>query len=390
VDVTFLNPVYWPEVRRGSERVVRELADGLIAAGHRPRLITSATSRPSTTVEDGLAVQRVWRPPIEGRLRRRLYEDHLAHVPFTYLALRRGARPDVVQALYATDAATALRYRRDSGVPVVFSYMGLPHRVSLANRRMRKELVSAACEQSDAVVALSELAAEHFRTWLGVDPHVIAPPVDVHTFTPADDPAAARHADPTILCAADHTQTRKRVALLVQAMAIVRRTHPRARLVLTRAAGTATATTSAPWAGVDFIDELDLDDRGALITANRAAWVHALPSVGEAFGLVLAEALACGTPVVGAQAEVVGQDDGTGVLFPATEDDPAALARALLEAIALAQDPATAPACVARAQRFSRQACTDAHLALYRSLGADAGHTPGAHSASPGSQTTDA
>ncbi|MCW3000273.1 MAG: glycosyltransferase family 1 protein [Solirubrobacterales bacterium] len=368
MDVTFLNPVYWPEVRRGSERVIRELADGLVAAGHRPRLITSHPSRPATTLEDGLTVQRVWRPPLEQRLRRRLYEEHLAHVPFTYAALRRGAQPDVVQACYATDAAAALRYRRATGVPVVFSYMGLPHRVSLANRRLRKELVSAACEQADAVVALSELAAEHFRTWLGVDPHVIAPPVDVQAFTPAADPAGARSPAPTILCAADHTQPRKRVALLVQALAIVRRTHPGARLVLTRVAGAG----PAPWSGAEGITEIDLDDRADLVAANRAAWVHALPSVGEAFGLVLAEALACGTPVVGAQAEVVGEQDGTGVLFAATEEDPAILADALLAAIQLAQDPGTAAACVARARRFSREACTAAHLALYRSLGADA------------------
>ncbi|MCW3017168.1 MAG: glycosyltransferase family 1 protein [Solirubrobacterales bacterium] len=372
MDVTFLNPVYWPEVRRGSERVIRELADGLVAAGHRPRLITSHPSRPTTTLEDGLTVQRVWRPPLEQRLRRRLYEEHLAHVPFTYAALRRGQRPDVVQAAYATDAAAALRYKRATGVPVVFSYMGLPHRVSLANRRLRKELVVAACEQSDAVVALSELAAEHFRTWLGVDPHVIGAPVDVQAFTPAADPAAARSPAPTILCAADHTQGRKRVALLVQALAIVRRTHPEAQLLLSRVAGAGAMGARVNWAAVDGVTEIDLDDRDRLVTANRAAWVHALPSTGEAFGLVLAEAQACGTPVVGAQAEVVGAQDGTGVLFPSTEQDPAVLADALLAAIELAQDPATVRACVARAQRFSRQACTDAHLALYRSLGADA------------------
>ncbi len=220
MDVTFLNPVFWPEVRRGTERVIRELADGLLANGHHPRLITSAPARPSTVVEDSLTVQRVWRPErVEQRLRRRLYEEHLAHVPFTYAALRRGASPDVVEAFYVTDAAAALRYKAHAGVPVVFSYMGLPHRVSLANRRRRKELVVAACEGADAVVALSELAAEHFRTWLGVDPRVIPPPVDVRTFTPAADPAAARDEHPTVLCAADHTQPRKRVALLVQAMA---------------------------------------------------------------------------------------------------------------------------------------------------------------------------
>jgi D-inositol-3-phosphate glycosyltransferase len=368
VDVTLLNPVYWPEVRRGSERFVRELADGLLAAGHRPRLITGSAARPSTAVEDGLVVQRVWRPePVEQRLRRRLYEEHLAHVPFTYAALRRGRRPDVVQALYATDAAAALRFKRTSGVPVVFSYMGLPHRVSLANRRRRKELVLAACEGSDAVVALSELAAEHFRTWLGVDPHVIAPPVDTATFTPAAEPLAARDEHPTVLCAADHTQPRKRVALLVEAMRSVRHEHPGARLLLSRTSG-----PPAPWSGQDGVQEIDLDDRALLVAANRRAWVHALPSVGEAFGLVLAEAQACGTPVVGGQAEVVGEDDGTGVRFAPEDDDPAALAVALLRAIELARDPTTAARCAARAQRFSRDACTAAHLALYREVGAGA------------------
>ncbi|HEX6391290.1 MAG TPA: glycosyltransferase, partial [Solirubrobacteraceae bacterium] len=91
--VALLNPVYWPEVRRGSERFARLLADGLLARGHRVTLITSAP-RPSQTVEDGLEVVRVWRPPIEGRLQRRLFEPHLAHVPLTYRALQ-DVKPDV-------------------------------------------------------------------------------------------------------------------------------------------------------------------------------------------------------------------------------------------------------------------------------------------------------
>ncbi|MCW3041590.1 MAG: UDP-N-acetylglucosamine [Solirubrobacterales bacterium] len=365
MELTFLNPVYWPEVRRGSERVIRELADGLLAAGHRPRLITSTGGRPSTVVEDGLLVQRVWRPDaVEHRLRRRLYEEHLAHVPFTYAALRRGARPDAIDACYATDAAAALRYGRRTGVPVVFSYMGLPHRVSLANRRRRKELVVAACEGAAAVVALSELAAEHFRTWLGVDPHVIAPPVDVATFTPAEDPAAARSERPTILCAADHTQPRKRVDLLVQALPLVRREHPGARLILSRGAA------PSPWTDVDGVEEVDLDDRGALVAANRSAWVHALPSVGEAFGLVLAEAQACGTPVLGAQAEVVGEADGTGVLLGPALASADELADALLRALDLGQDAGVAARCAARAQRFSRAAVTATRIDLYRAVGA--------------------
>ncbi len=56
--VALLAPAFFPEVRRGGERLVRELADELIARGHRPRLITSHAGRPSRTVEDGLPVFR--------------------------------------------------------------------------------------------------------------------------------------------------------------------------------------------------------------------------------------------------------------------------------------------------------------------------------------------
>jgi len=49
-------------------------------------------------------------------------------------------------------------------------------------------------------------------------------------------------------------------------------------------------------------------------------------------------------------------------------DDPAALARALLEALDLAGDPATAAACRARAEDFSTARCTNRYLELYASL----------------------
>jgi glycosyltransferase involved in cell wall biosynthesis len=354
MNVALLNPVFWPEVRRGSERFARELADGLIARGHRVRLLTSHPGRPSTTVEDGLEVVRSWRPPLEGRLRRRLYEEHLAHLPMQYRALRRGD-DDVAHALYPTDALAALRWRRETGRPVVLSYMGIPHRRSLANRRLRKEIVARAAREADAVVALSQVAADGFARWLGVQARVIAPAVDLAAFAP--DPRA-RAAAPTILCAADHTQPRKRVGLLVDAFARVRAEHPGARLILSRVAG-------APAPAGPGIEERDLHDRAALAHANREAWVHALPSQGEAFGLVLAEALACGTPVVGGQPEVVG-DAATGRVFDG--DDPGELAAALLDGIELARHPATVVACRARAERWSTDACAAAYESLYASV----------------------
>src|SRR6185503_434110 len=96
---------------------------------------------------------------------------------------------------------------------------------------------------------------------------------------------------PLIVCAADAREPRKRVGLLVEAFARVRREHPRARLALD-------ARTAAGITG-DGVEHVDMTDLPALY---RRAWVSVLPSWGEAFGLVLAEALACGTPVVGADA----------------------------------------------------------------------------------------
>ena len=358
--VAMLTPVFWPEVRRGTERMVHELSCGLLERGHRPRIVTSHRGRPSLGEQDGVPVLALPRPP-DGRLRRRGFEDHLTHVPGAYVALR-ATRPDVAHAWFPTDALAAGRYGRVTGRPVVHSYMGVPDHVGLMWKRRRLSIALSAIDAADVTVALSRHAASEFRRWLGRDVPVISPPVDTETFRPV----APRADVPTAVCAAvmDEVDGRKRVGLLIRAWPLVRRERPTARLLLNRPRDPASAADLG--SGIEIVD---MDDRGELARIYSAAWASVLPSWGEAFGLVLAEAMACGTPGVGANRDGVPEvidSPAVGRLFDG--DDEAALARAIVEAFELAEDPATADACRVRALRLSRGACTDAYERLYLDL----------------------
>ena len=223
-----LTPAFWPEVRRGTERMVHELSTGLIARGHRPVVVTSHAGGPGRGVEAGVSVIRMPRPP-SGRLRRRRIEDHIPHVPLSYAALRAG-RYDVAHAWYSTDSLAAGRWGRATRRPAVQSYMGIPDVEGLRYRRWRLGITLRSIEACDVTVALSRHAADAFRSCLGYEAPVIPPPVDVHTFTPAE----TRTEQPTFVCAAALEEERKRGDLLVRAFARVRRDRPGARLLLNR------------------------------------------------------------------------------------------------------------------------------------------------------------
>ena len=360
-----LHPCFWPEVRRGSERFIRDLADGLIGRGYRPTLITSHPGRPVRSTEDGLTVIRNWRPP-DGRLRRRLYEDYLTHVPFAYISLLRGDY-GLAHALHPTDALAAGRWSRMTGRPSIFSYMGIPSHFGLLARRRRVDIILRGTRECDVVVALSNTAAAAFRRWLGVEARVIYPGVKLDVFSPGGERAES----PTIFCGAAVEEPRKRISLLLAAARRLRRRRPDLRVVLAQPRNPVLAAELE--AAEDGIELRNVDDERSLVDAYRESWVSVLPSEGEAFGLVLVEALACGTPVVGEAsggAREVVDSGAVGCLFEGDADD--ALAERLDEALELRTDPSTPRACRTRAERFSVDRCVQSYENLYRELAIDA------------------
>jgi phosphatidyl-myo-inositol alpha-mannosyltransferase len=94
-------------------------------------------------------------------------------------------------------------------------------------------------------------------------------------------------------------------------------------------------------------------DTPALAREYASAWVSVLPSVDEAFGLVLLESLAAGTPVVAARSggppEIVSSDR-VGRLFE--PDDANDLAVTLEESLELSGKKGTAAACRKRASEY--------------------------------------
>jgi len=238
----------------------------------------------------------------------------------------------------------ARRLARRAGRPLVFTYHTryekyahyLPLRRSLVEAAAIR-LSSSFAASADAVIAPSQAVRQTLAArGMGRRVDVIPTGVDVARFRPGD-PVAARRAlalppaDPLLLYVGrlDREKSIERVLL---AFVHVQGTVPRARLVLvghgTESARLRTLAGTLPAAG--RIAFLPARPHAELPVCYQAADVFLFASETETQGLVLAEAAACGVPVVsvaGPGCDEVVRDGETGLL---AKPEPPALAEAAI------------------------------------------------------------
>ena len=195
---------------------------------------------------------------------------------------------------------------------------------------------------------------------------------------PAADAEAARllgPADPLGPPEVLHVGTtipRKRIDVLLATFAAIRRVHPGARLVRAGGALTPAQERQARDLGViDAVVTLPFCSRATLAAVYRRAALVLLPSEAEGFGLPVAEALACGAPLLASDLAVLREVGGDAPLYRPVADLPAWAEAAL----ALLDTPRTSPAWqarrdagIARARRFDWSHHADQLAEIYREV----------------------
>lgn len=357
----------WPYVRRGS-RVAYELAVYLAGKGHEVHYIGSKPGSNSRIRRvDGLLVKY-----------HRLYEYPLLNLAgigkldifsASCLMSMLKDRYDIIQTIFAEDAFAASLNKSLRGTPFVHYLIDRCELLYLS-KRLGRSMLSRALKRASRLAVMSRFVNRELQNCYGLDGEIIPGGVDTDQFTPCREKNLDR---PRILCTASLTAPRKRVHLLVRAFDELVKTVPGAILQLS--GHTNPAVTRAFLQSVDpstrgSIQILGVGSRDDLPELYRQAAITVLPSVDEAFGLVILESLASGTPVVATRSGGIPDIlnvPGVGVLFDPS-DDPSGLSRAMMKGLKLAGEPEVGSRCRSHALGYSWQAIGPRFEAMYRDV----------------------
>ena len=381
----------------GMNVYVIELARRLARQGIEVDVFTRATSSalpPVVEAADGVLVRHVHAGPYEG-----LAKDALPGqlCVFAREVLRtEAAQPrghyDAVHSHYWLSGQVGALARDRWGVPLVHTMhtMARVKNESLAAGDTPEPEARVIGEQqvveaADVLVANTDIEAKQLINLYADDPgrvEVVHPGVDLEVFRPGSQ-AAARAAldlpaDAQVVLFAGRIQPLKAPDVLLRAVAVLLERQPalRSRLVVPVVGGPSGSGLEHPESLAELAITLGLDDvvrfvppvaQSQLAQWYAAATLVAVPSYNESFGLVAAEAGACGTPVVAAAVgglPTVVRHERSGLLVDTHDDTDwaRALGRVLTEP---GLHDRLAAGAAAQAREFSWDATASAMLETY-------------------------
>ncbi|TNY35818.1 glycosyltransferase family 4 protein [Thermomonospora catenispora] len=334
-------PYTW-DVPGGVQQHIRDLAEALLAAGHQVSVLTPAdddTPLPHYVVGAGRAV------PVP-------YNGSVARLAFGFLSasrVRRWIRDGGFDVLHVHEPAAPslgiLACWAADG-PIVGTFHASYERSRVVS--VTAPILQSALEKITGRIAVSEAARKTLVEHLGGDAVLIPNGVATERYAMADplpgwpgrgDGAEPRPGGGTLGFLGRMDEPRKGLQVLLKAFEILGRRRPELRLLV-----------AGPGDADDVLSKVspELRDRVALlgmvsdedkVRAYHSVDVFVAPNLGgESFGIVLAEAMAAGAPILASDIDAfrkVLQDGRAGVLFPV--GDHRALAEAADE---LLDDPA--------------------------------------------------
>jgi len=322
-----------PPTRSGSvEAVTALLTDGLVAKGHEVTLFATGSSSTTARLHETF--------PLGYHEDTSLWPWELCELLNLAAAIERAAAFDVIhyQAEYAP---ISLAFTRLSPIPVLLTLHHAPTtpEVALWSRYPEAPFVAISAAQEQLLAGLNVVGTIHHA-------------VDTTTFVLRTEP------DDYLIFLGRFTEGKG----VVQAIEVARRSG--LRLMLAAAENDYYRSVVAPLVDgqrVVYAGEVDLAAKVSLLGGARALLYPVQSS--EPFGLVMAEAMACGTPVAalekGAAVELV--DDGvTGGIFDSLD----ALVGGLPRVLALDRNGVRGRA----VERFGPDRMVDAHIEVYSRL----------------------
>lgn len=305
--ILFVAPAYWPALAFGGPIwAARELNERAAAAGHTVDVVTTSivdrrhtrTARTRTADVEGVTVHYL-ATPVRYRW--------MGITPSLPLLLRRLPRPDVVHVFgYRDVVGTGVaRWARKNGIPYVFEPLGMfmPRVRKVRFKRLfDASIVRNVPRHAAVIVASSELEKRQIVASGGRADHV---EVRGNGFPPpsADEPPGTRLRDqlgidgaPLVLYVGRLAKD-KGIDLLLDALPeldgvqLVIAGPDDGHGVVARIDAAAAEPATA-----GRVHRIEPEERP--LDLYREADVFVLPSAGESFGMVAAEAAAAGTPIV--------------------------------------------------------------------------------------------